>query len=400
MGEIGIKPESWTSPAGITVIYQEIAHTHEIYTKIFVRAGQFHDPLYKPGIAHMVEHLVIDGMPNPDGRTIYKAHDQGSMLDYLNGTTGITNTHYNYRFFGDEAETRAGAYLKDILWVMQNPHLEGKALQREKNRLAHELGLRRNAPDQRLYDSMKDHLIGLGTSGPFDQDVLFDITADDIYDFMKAYYRPENIVVCISGKEMDYKSIFTGNVRDVKSDVLLPRTLSLTGTFNHHIANTGYGAQHFLLGYKIPNGDEHNRLRAALLSYSRYEYNFSDISLFSDLYTTPKVWEIEGPDSVWHTLYGSKPERSDICYQQDMQKHIRALCTEERLDAAKNNIVFFNGTYVSTDTVAERLGEHYLATGDLLDYDDYTRKVNQVTFEDFSAWIEGAIHKPDIVITA
>lgn len=400
MGEIGMKPIGWISPAGVHVVYQEVAKADELCASIFIRVGQLHDPAGKPGLAHMVEHLVMAGMANLDGKSLYEAYSLDRGIAYPTGQTGFNETLYKFRIDGEERELIFKSFLREIFAIFQNPVFLPDALRIEKDRLCHELMLRRETPAYFLHDALK-------FLSPYDMhdqkedlDVLFDITERDVLDFISAHYAPQNIILSIAGDEFDFKSVFM-HEEQVGAPLEQTPFKSLPDIpHQRHFDASGYSARHFLYIYKTTQYWSPQHMLARTLTYMNTAPTFARTRDYEALYIMPEKYLMEGACSSWLMISGSQPTHKIYNYENKMTDTLSALCNYHTLRNAKEALLFFKGNYVSSDYVAECLGEHYLRTNEVLDYDDYSDKIEKIDVEGFKYWVEKTFQSPQIILTA
>jgi predicted Zn-dependent peptidase len=180
---------------GLTLVHQEIVSA-VVAVDVWVKVGAAHDPLESLGMAHFLEHMIFKGTENiAPGEFDQIIEYQGGMS---NACTSLDYTHFHC--------TTAAPRFTDTLPILAEMLLSAKIdpieLASEREVVLEELRQALDDPDycavQNLSATMYgDHPYGRAILGQ--ETTVTSITPDQMRDFHRQYYRPENMTVVVVG---------------------------------------------------------------------------------------------------------------------------------------------------------------------------------------------------------
>lgn len=182
---------------GLTVAVAPMAGVETLALGLYVDVGGRNEPGDRPGLAHMVEHMVFKGAGGRSAREIAEAiEDVGGAL---NAYTARDHTVFHARLLpGDLA---LGVEL--IADLVRAPDFAAEELVRERAVVLAELGEARDTPD----DILMDHLQSAAyPDQPFGHPILGDetsiaaIATPDLRSWIERLYQPDEMVVAAAGK--------------------------------------------------------------------------------------------------------------------------------------------------------------------------------------------------------
>lgn len=182
--------------SGLTIVSDDTASVGTTALAFFVAVGSRDEKPDQWGMAHLLEHLLFKGAAHLDHRAIARLMDR--LGADMNAFTTRDYTCFHAKVLDSEALS-AYQLLKDLV---RDPWLKAADLEREKGVVREEMKESLDDPDdvvdtlitEALYrDQAYTHDI-LGTEAS-----LEGITADGLRDFYSAWYRPENMVLAVSG---------------------------------------------------------------------------------------------------------------------------------------------------------------------------------------------------------
>lgn len=185
-------------PNGLEVVLQEDHHAPRIAVRVSYHVGAKDDPPGKSGLAHLVEHVTF-------AATRHIATDE--TLDTLaelggrdvNGETSVEQTAYHEVLPSTELEAALWIASEQMAYVDPTPAI----VEREKSILDEE---REQSKDDRAYGNV----YGLTFTAVFPKGHPYRecfankpdhaaLTLDDVVDFRRAYYSPDNATLVIVG---------------------------------------------------------------------------------------------------------------------------------------------------------------------------------------------------------
>lgn len=143
------------------------------------------------GSAHFLEHQMFS---KPDGDLLIKMADQGA------DGNAYTSNNVTCYYFSTVNHIRENLAL--LLALVQEPYFTEKSVTRERGIIEEEIASYQDDPDNILYQGL---LKTAYPNQPISQDIagtpetIRKISADLLYDIHRAYYRPDNMVLTITG---------------------------------------------------------------------------------------------------------------------------------------------------------------------------------------------------------
>jgi predicted Zn-dependent peptidase len=168
-----------------------------ISTDIFYRVGSRNEIMGKSGIAHMLEHLNFKSTKNLEAGEFDKIVKKYGGVN--NASTGFDTTHYYIKSSKDNLNKSLNLFAE----LLKNLNLLDEEFQTERDVVAEERRWRTdNNPIGylyfRLFNTAFVHHSYHWTPIGFMDDIL-NWKIEDIKDFHKTYYQPQNAIVVVSG---------------------------------------------------------------------------------------------------------------------------------------------------------------------------------------------------------
>jgi zinc protease len=199
-GAIKIPFEKVELPNGLTVLLSVDHSTPTVAVDVWYHVGSKNEVVGRTGFAHLFEHVMFTG----SGHVPYGLHDQYTegVGGSNNGTTSNDRTTYY--------ETVPSNYLETALWLESDrmgfllETLDLEKLNQQRDIVKNE---RRQSVDNQPYgragEIMSQALYP--ASNPYSWDVIGSMTdlsaasGDDVKNFFKLYYAPNNAILTIVG---------------------------------------------------------------------------------------------------------------------------------------------------------------------------------------------------------
>lgn len=217
-------------PNGLTVYILKDTRFPLVCTRLYVRTGSANEEPRHAGISHVLEHMVFKGTEHrPKGQV---AREVEALGGYLNAATSFDKTWYLTDM--PAAHWRTGMdVVKDMAFQAQ---LDPKELEAEKNVVISELQRGEDSPMRKLYENLQ--VAGLKNT-PYGRpiigyvDTIKAITAQDLRDYVKRWYQPQNMLLLVAGDiEPDavlaYAQKIFGGLKN-GGDLPVPQPLDLSG---------------------------------------------------------------------------------------------------------------------------------------------------------------------------
>ena len=194
-----------TLPNGLTVLAQENRAAPVVAVRVYVRTGSIYEGKYLgSGISHLFEHTLFEGT---------KTRDKAALNDELQAIGGQSNAYTSYDVTAYHITTakpyfeRAAGVLADMVRNATFPEAEVKV---QQGVIHNEMNLGEDNPSRALSElfnetAFRAHPVRysiIGFRSQFDA-----LTRDDILNYYKTHYTPENTIVSVAG-DVDANQIF------------------------------------------------------------------------------------------------------------------------------------------------------------------------------------------------
>ncbi|HUF50881.1 MAG TPA: pitrilysin family protein [Longimicrobiales bacterium] len=197
---IRVDQQQFQLPNGLTVILHRDTTTPTIATNIWYHVGSAREVPGRTGFAHLFEHILFEGSKHvPEGKIDEWFEEVGGSP---NGSTSRDRTNY-YQSFSSNALDRALFIESDrmgyLLDAMSPASVDGQRdVVKNERRQSHDnrpYGLAGQLLTEEIYP--KAHPYSWPVIGYMDH--LSAASYDDVVDFFKRYYAPNNASIVIAG---------------------------------------------------------------------------------------------------------------------------------------------------------------------------------------------------------
>ena len=234
-----IPVESYHLPNGLHVVLSEDHTAPIVAVNLWYHVGSDNERLDRTGFAHLFEHMLFQGSANVEANEHFELVQRAGGT--LNGSTWLDRTNYY--------ETVPSHQIALALWLEADrmgrmlPGLTQQKLDTQRDVVKNE---RRWSVDNQPYGTWWERLPALcfPEEHPFHHSLigsmehLTDASLDDVADFFRTYYTPDNAVLTVAGDfdrtetrrliEEYYGPISRGAPRPPLRDMTLPPTFGDT----------------------------------------------------------------------------------------------------------------------------------------------------------------------------
>ncbi len=365
--------------------------TNVISTDIFYKVGSRNEVMGKTGIAHMLEHMNFKSTKNlPAGEFDKQVKSIGGVN---NASTSFDYTHYYIKSSTDNLKKSIKLYAE----LMQNLKLKDEEFQPERDVVTEERRWRTdNNPLGFLYFRLFNnaylyhpyHWTPIG----FINDIRT-WTIDDIKDFHKTYYQPNNAILIVTG-DVEPKEVFKRAKKafgDIKNNGEIPKVKFIEPEQNgakRVMIKKDSEVEMIAITFHIPDFKDKDQVTLSVMS----EILFSGKSsrLYKELVDKKRMvnsvyaYNMENIDPGLFIFMatcnpGVKAENveKELIAQIELMKDTKV--TKEELDKVKVNTKSdFIYSLESSTSVANLYGS-YLVRGDITPLMTYEDDVNKVT---------------------
>ena len=373
-----ISIEHFTLPNGLRVVMSEDHAVPVVSVAVYYDVGSRNEREGRTGFAHLFEHMMFQGSENVPkaGHFQYIFNNGGTM----NGTTSTERTNYFETLPADQlplALWLESDRMRSLKVTQENLDNQREAVKEEKrlnydNRPYSNAFLRLN---ELIYKNPANAHSTIGSMEDLD-----DATIDDVQEFFRVYYAPNNAVLAIVG-DFDprqaralvekYFASIPAQAPPPPADVSEPQGVAARReTYRDRFAQLPA----LMLGWKTPARREHDFYSIALANDLLLEGDSS--RLYQRLVKDEEsvvgiqggIGERRGPSSLY-VFAIPKPGHTTEQIKGTVDEEIRRLATEgptaQEMEKLRNNLLndFVRGCQ-STLYRAQRLAEYALYDGD------------------------------------
>ncbi len=208
----GVTEYRYTNGARVLLFPDPSKPTFTINMTVLV--GSRHEGYGEAGMAHLLEHLVFKGTPTfPE---VPKAlRDHGASF---NGTTNVDRTNYFETLPASDENLEFAIHLESDRLV--NSHIKREDLMSEFTVVRNEFERGENSPQSVLSQRVQAvayewHNYGKSTIG--NRSDIERVPINNLQDFYRKYYQPDNVVMVVTGKfesskALEYLSKYLGSI--------------------------------------------------------------------------------------------------------------------------------------------------------------------------------------------
>lgn len=175
---------------------EKIPSVRSVSIGVWIGVGSKHETSENNGTSHFIEHMLFKGTTTRSARDIAEAFD--SIGGHINAFTSKEYTCY----YAKVLDRHVGFALEILSDMFFNPKLSEDDVEKEKKVILEELHMYEDTPDDLVHDliaeaTFKDHALGYNILGR--QEVLENLEAEHLREFMRRYYTPQNTVLAVAG---------------------------------------------------------------------------------------------------------------------------------------------------------------------------------------------------------
>ena len=268
-----IPVETSTLSNGLRVILSRDHATPVVAVNLWYHVGSANEREGRTGFAHLFEHMLFQGSAQVEANEHFELVQRAGGT--LNGSTWLDRTNYY--------ETLPSHHLELALWLEADrmarllPAMTQEKLDTQRDVVKNE---RRWSVDNQPYGTWWERLPALcfPPAHPFHHSLIGSMehltaaSLDDVAEFFRTYYTPDNAVLTICGDfdeaearamvERQFGAIPRGTGRPALPDLTLPPTF---GEWKREVVEDAVVAPRLFLAFRIPPAGEDAWYAASLL---------------------------------------------------------------------------------------------------------------------------------------
>lgn len=183
---------------GIKVACFNIDSLKSVHLEAIVKAGGIFETKNNNGVAHFMEHMLVQGTPSLPNAEIFSSH-----IESLAGTYGAHTDLLTVNFEITLPKTELESATRITSEVMFEPIFAEEAIEKERIAVINEINQRVDSHWYKLNEYYrqvrfkKNHPLSIDVGG--DLKVINKLRREDLVEFWKKYFVPENLHLLIVG---------------------------------------------------------------------------------------------------------------------------------------------------------------------------------------------------------
>lgn len=198
-----------------TLLMEEIPYLRSAAVGVFIKVGSRCEEAKLAGASHFAEHMLFKGTAKRSARDI--AENFENLGGQLNAFTSREYTCVYGRTLDEDIYTG----IEIICDMLFNSQFLEKDFITEKEVVKEEIRMYEDSPDELIHDifnqkSYSDDCLGHSILGTME--TISQLTRDELFNYYKKHYRPENMIIAIAGnfdknkiKDLLYANIVTND---------------------------------------------------------------------------------------------------------------------------------------------------------------------------------------------
>lgn len=185
-----------TLPNGLSIITEEMRHTHAVSMGLFIKVGSRYEPARLSGVSHFLEHMFFKGTARRTAKQISEAIE--GVGGALNAYTSYDSTMYSAKVANIHFD-RAVDTLSDMLL---NSLFDHKEIEKERRVIIEEINMSLDQPADWVHQLLDETLWGdqpLGRDIAGSPETVGGITRDDLLSYKDQHYSFPNTVISLAG---------------------------------------------------------------------------------------------------------------------------------------------------------------------------------------------------------
>ena len=377
---------------GHTVIIKQVSSNPIVIIDTWIKTGSINENDKNNGVSHFLEHLFFKGTEkNPLGTFDKLLESKGAVT---NAATSKDFTHYYIKIPSKDFDLALNLHADMLL----NPAIPQAEMDRERKVVIEEIAKDKNSPNDLVYDNLNELIYKvhpykrqvIGT-----KEIIENVTRDEIFDYYKKHYSPENMITIIVGDVEPDKTAekvqkaFTISPRKLEKHYYKkePPITSQRIKEEKFDCNSAY----MMIGFRGTNAVHKDEfaldILATILGDGRSSRFYQDIKEKKQLANS--IGASNGSfkdDGVFYISTNFKPENKEALKKaifEEIDKIQASGVTDEEVERAKN--IIERDTHYSRESisnVAMEMGYTTVLTGNPKDYDNYLEGIKKVTAKD------------------
>lgn len=183
-------------PNGLTIVAEEMRHTHSVWMGIFTKVGSRYEPARLSGISHFLEHMYFKGTQRRTAKQVSEAIE--GVGGSLNASTSYDATVY----FAKVANIHFHHAVDTLSDMLLHSLFDAREVEKERRVIIEEINMSLDQPGDWVHQLLDETLWGnqpLGRDIAGTAETVSEITRDALLLYKERYYTFSNTVISVAG---------------------------------------------------------------------------------------------------------------------------------------------------------------------------------------------------------
>ena len=381
----------YTLKNGLRVVTGKISESNSISVGVMIKNGSRNESLELNGISHFIEHMFFKGTKKRKSKDIVE--DIENVGGQINAFTSKEATCYYVK----NLYTHLELSLEILSDMILNSVFSVEEIEREKGVVIEEINMGEDSPEDVLDDLNSKACYG---ENPLSYPILGtiekvkSIRREDILNFIKEKYTPQNTVISVCGKfdDKELKELIEKYFSNWNSDSNYIPTYEnceiQTGTY---YKDKDIEQLHVILGLKgLPQGDEHGYALTLLsnvfgggASSILFQEVREKLGLCYSIYCYPQPFQNAGSLSIYAGLGKNYGEKALEVILKEINKFAKEGITDDKLNINKEKL---KASYIlGLESTSSRMfanAKSVLFKNKITTQEDVIKRVDKISQED------------------
>ena len=374
----------------LTVVYEKLPYVRSVSFGLWIGTGSRYETPNINGISHFVEHMLFKGTETKTARDIAMTID--NIGGQINAFTGKECTCYYTKTLDSDLETSI-ELISDMLF---NSRFDPAHIETEKNVIVEEIGMYEDFPEEMVHDMLSEEIwsgnsLGYPILGNYQ--TVSDISRENILDYIKSHYVPENSVISVAGN-FDEKQLvemvekYFGGWKS--HDYCKVRAYKPWFNSSLKLKRKETEQVHMCLGFRgVKHGEESiysllalNNILGGGMSSRLFQKVREEMGLAYSIYSYPTSYRDVGMFTIYAAASPKKYNEVINLIKNEISNLTHDTISDSDLEKAKNQL---KGSYIlgldSTSSRMNGMGKSQLITGKIRTSDEILESIDKVTID-------------------
>ena len=381
----------YTLKNGLRVVTEKISESNSISVGVMIKNGSRNESLELNGISHFIEHMFFKGTKKRKSKDIVE--DIENVGGQINAFTSKEATCYYVK----NLYTHLELSLEILSDMILNSVFSVEEIEREKGVVIEEINMGEDSPEDVLDDLNSKACYG---ENPLSYPILGtiekvkSIRREDILNFIKEKYTPQNTVISVCGKfdDKELKELIEKYFSNWNSESnYVPNYENCEIQTGTYYKDKDIEQLHVILGLKgLPQGDEHGYALTLLsnvfgggASSILFQEVREKLGLCYSIYCYPQPFQNAGSLSIYAGLGKNYGEKALEVILKEINKFAKEGITDDKLNINKEKL---KASYIlGLESTSSRMfanAKSVLFKNKITTQEDVIKRVDKISQED------------------